>query len=77
MTQARINLPRLLARIAALGQVGAIEGGGVCRLALTEEDRQGRDLVTGWMRELGLEITVDAIGNVTGLRRGRRTARLS
>ncbi|MGO3742177.1 M20 family metallo-hydrolase [Kerstersia sp.] len=67
----RINLARLLARIAELGQVGAIAGGGVCRLALTDEDRQGRDLVTGWMRELGLDITVDAIGNVTGLRRGQ------
>lgn len=67
----RIDLARLLARIEALAQVGAIEGGGVCRLALSDEDRQGRDLVAGWMRELGLDVTVDAIGNVVGVRAGR------
>ena len=56
---ARINAPRLLGRIAELAQVGAIEGGGVCRLALTEADRQGRDLVVRWMREAGLAVTID------------------
>lgn len=68
----RINGARLLRRIADLGQVGAIEGGGVCRLALTDADRQGRDLVVQWMRELGLVVTVDGIGNVVGLRAGRQ-----
>lgn len=67
----RIDLARLLARIDALAQVGAIAGGGVCRLALSDEDRQGRDLVVGWMRELGLDVTIDAIGNVVGVRAGR------
>lgn len=68
----RIDLDRLLGRLDALAQVGAIEGGGVCRLALTDADRAGRDLVTGWMRELGLRVSIDAIGNVVGLRPGRR-----
>jgi beta-ureidopropionase / N-carbamoyl-L-amino-acid hydrolase len=67
----RIDGERLNGRIAALGQVGAIPGGGVARLALTDADRQGRDLVTGWMRELGLAVTVDGIGNVVGVRKGR------
>jgi N-carbamoyl-L-amino-acid hydrolase len=67
----RIDGERLSRRIAALGQVGAIPGGGVARLALTDADRQGRDLVTGWMRELGLAVTVDGIGNVVGVRPGR------
>ncbi|MCG8510798.1 MAG: M20 family metallo-hydrolase [Rhodospirillales bacterium] len=65
-----IDLDRLMGRITDLGGVGALPGGGVCRLALTEEDRQGRDLVVAWMKDLGLEITVDRIGNVMGLRRG-------
>jgi len=69
--QPRIDLPRLLDRIARLGQVGAIEGGGVSRLALSEEDRLGRDLVCEWMRELGLAVSVDRIGNVVGVRAGR------
>lgn len=68
---ARIDGARLLRRIADLAQVGAIEGGGVCRLALTDADRQGRDLVVQWMRDLGLAVTIDGIGNVVGLRAGR------
>ena len=66
----RINLDRLLERIDALAEIGAISGGGVCRMALTDEDRLGRDLVVGWMQELGLNISVDRIGNVIGIRPG-------
>jgi N-carbamoyl-L-amino-acid hydrolase len=67
----RIDRDRLLSRLDALAEVGAIEGGGACRLALTDADKAGRDLVAGWMRELGLSVTIDAIGNVIGLRGGR------
>lgn len=67
----RINAQRLHARLDTLAQVGAIAGGGCCRLALTDDDRRGRDLVVSWMRELGLAVQVDAIGNVFGLRAGR------
>ena len=50
-----------------LGEIGAIEGTtGCARLALTDDDRAGRDLVRTWMDELGLDITVDGIGNVVG-----------
>lgn len=66
----RIDIERLLQRLDALAAVGAIEGGGVCRLALTDEDKAGRDLVVRWMEELGLAVSVDAIGNVVGIRRG-------
>ena len=69
-TTLRINGDRLMRRLMALAEIGAIEGGGCCRLALTDEDRKGRDLVMTWMRELGLSITVDAIGNVVGTRAG-------
>ncbi|CAN5543959.1 Zn-dependent hydrolase [soil metagenome] len=63
----------LLDNLDTLAQIGAIEGGGCARLALTDEDRIGRDLVAGWMRELGLDVRIDAIGNVIGLRAGRET----
>ena len=66
----RINLNRLLERIDELAEIGAIDGGGVCRMALSDEDRRGRDRVVGWMRELGLDISVDRIGNVVAIRRG-------
>ena len=71
MNNLRINIDRLIRRIEELGRVGALEGGGVCRLALSDADKQGRDLVVRWMAELGLQVSVDAIGNVIGLRKGR------
>jgi N-carbamoyl-L-amino-acid hydrolase len=66
----RIDLERLLGRLDDLATVGAIDGGGVCRLALSDEDKAGRDKVRGWMADLGLAVTIDAIGNVVGLRPG-------
>jgi N-carbamoyl-L-amino-acid hydrolase len=67
----RIDGNRLQSRLDALAQIGAIEGGGCCRLALTDDDRRGRDQVVAWMRELGLQVRIDGIGNVFGLRAGR------
>ncbi len=68
----RINTERLLERLRKLGEIGAIDGGGVCRLALTDEDKAGRDLVISWMRELGLDIQIDCVGNVIATRAGRQ-----
>ena len=61
-----INGDRLARRIAELAEVGAIPDGGVCRLALTDDDRLGRDLVATWMRDLGMRIDIDGLGNVVG-----------
>lgn len=65
----------MLARLRELGQIGAIEGPngepGSARLALTDEDRSGRDLVKTWMIDLGLHVTIDTIGNVIGIRPDR------
>jgi N-carbamoyl-L-amino-acid hydrolase len=62
----RVNGERLMSRIMDLALLGAIDGGGCARLALTDEDAAGRDLVVGWMNELGLTVTTDVIGNVIG-----------
>jgi N-carbamoyl-L-amino-acid hydrolase len=66
----RIDATRLRVRLHELAEIGAIDGGGNCRLALTDADRAGRDLVVGWMRDLGLVVSVDGIGNVIGVRSG-------
>jgi len=66
-----VNGARLSARLAELAAIGAIEGDGCARLALTEADRAGRDLVVTWMLDLGLEVRVDAIGNVVATWPGR------
>jgi N-carbamoyl-L-amino-acid hydrolase len=65
-----INGGRLIQRLETLGEVGRRADGSCCRLALTEEDRAGRDLVVGWMRELELDVRVDRVGNLFGLRAG-------
>ena len=46
----KINAERLHRRLADLAAVGAIDGGGCARLALSDEDKAGRDLVCSWMR---------------------------
>src|SRR6516225_1331657 len=69
-TSPRIDLDRLLGRLDAFNRIGALPGGGNCRLALSDEDRAGRDLLVRWMRDLGLTVTVDAIGNIIGVRGG-------
>jgi N-carbamoyl-L-amino-acid hydrolase len=61
---------RLLADLDALAKVGDTGDGGNCRLALTDDDAGGRELVAGWMRELGLDVRVDRIGNVVATRPG-------
>ncbi|MSZ06895.1 MAG: M20/M25/M40 family metallo-hydrolase, partial [Actinobacteria bacterium] len=53
-------------RLLALAEISPIAGGGNCRLALTDEDKLGRDLVVGWMRDLSMDVQIDAIGNVIG-----------
>jgi N-carbamoyl-L-amino-acid hydrolase len=60
----QINGPRLLDSLQALGQIGALLGGGVNRLALTDADREARDWTVARMRELGMRIDIDAIGNI-------------
>ncbi|MBK1614895.1 diaminopropionate ammonia-lyase [Rubrivivax gelatinosus] len=61
---------RLLARLNEHGAIGATADGGVCRLALSDADRAGRDRLVAWMRELGLAVQIDAIGNIFGTRAG-------
>ena len=70
IVELRVDAERLCRRIAELASFGAIEGDGVCRLALTDEDRLGRDQVCEWMRQLGMRVSVDRIGNVVAIRDG-------
>jgi N-carbamoyl-L-amino-acid hydrolase len=67
----RVDGARLWDALMELAQIGATAKGGVCRLALTDLDRQGRDLVTGWARKEGMTVTVDQIGNIFMRRPGR------
>jgi len=70
MDDVQIDADRLLADLRALAAVGGTGDGGNCRLALTDDDAGGRELVTGWMRDLGLDVRIDRIGNVVATRAG-------
>jgi len=70
----RINGERLWASLMELAQIGATPKGGVCRLTLTDLDKQGRDLVTSWAKDAGMTVTIDQIGNGFMRRPGRNNA---
>ncbi len=70
MSNLKIDSPRLMSRIEALGAIGATPEGGVRRLALSDEDRAARDQIVAWMRSAGLRVEVDRIGNIFGARAG-------
>ena len=65
-----VDHDRLWRSLMTLAKIGATDKGGVCRLALTELDRQGRELFIRWAREAGCEIRVDGIGNIFARRAG-------
>src|SRR5918995_6497876 len=66
----KIQPERLQADLEALAAIGDTGDGGNCRLALTDEDAGGRELVVGWMRDVGVDVRVDRIGNVVATRAG-------
>jgi len=70
----RIRGERLWQSLMDLAKIGATPKGGVLRLALTDLDRQGRDLVVGWLRDAGARIEIDGAGNVFAIRAGRNAA---
>jgi N-carbamoyl-L-amino-acid hydrolase len=70
----RINGDRLWASLMELAKIGATPKGGVCRLTLTDLDKQGRDLVLRWAEEAGMSITIDKIGNGFMRRAGRNNS---
>jgi len=61
---------RLWSSLMTLATLGATARGGVRRLALTPLDAQGRDRVTGWLREVGCTVRCDPIGNLYAIRPG-------
>jgi N-carbamoyl-L-amino-acid hydrolase len=71
----RIDGQRLWNSLMDLAKIGATDKGGVKRIALTDLDGQGRDLVVRWMREAGLDVRVDSIGNIFGRRPGKDPTR--
>jgi N-carbamoyl-L-amino-acid hydrolase len=70
-----IDKDGLLGALEELAQINRQPDGSCCRIALTDADRCGRDLLVKWMRELDLEIGVDQIGNIFGTYSGQGNAK--
>ena len=70
MEALRINHERLWQSLMDMAKIGATPRGGVCRVALTDVDLQGRDLFVRWAREAGCEVEIDQMGNIFARRPG-------
>ena len=65
-----VNGDRLWSRHMEMATIGSIEGTGSCRLAMSAEDAQARELLASWCRQAGLTVHVDGAGNMFAVRAG-------
>jgi len=70
VSQPRVNGQRIMQHLHALSEFGKNPQGGVSRVAYTDADRQGREYAMRLMREAGLDVNIDAAGNIVGTRAG-------
>ncbi|MBI4184051.1 MAG: Zn-dependent hydrolase [Proteobacteria bacterium] len=75
MTAPLVDGRRLWASLMEMAEIGAAGEGGVCRPALSDDDRRARERLIAWCRDIGLEVTLDRIGNLFAWRKGRDPAR--
>ena len=71
LAQPHANPLRMEERIKKLGTFGANPEGGVSRVAFSDADLQGRAYVISLMKNAGLEVSIDAAGNIIGKRKGK------
>lgn len=69
--EGHVDSARLWQSLMDLARLGATAKGGVCRLALTDLDRQARDLFVQWCEAAGCSVSIDAVGNIFARRPGR------
>jgi N-carbamoyl-L-amino-acid hydrolase len=70
LSEIRVNSKRLRASLEEMAKIGKTSGGGVHRLALSNEDKAARSLFIKWLEELHLEVSIDEMGNIFGRRPG-------
>jgi beta-ureidopropionase / N-carbamoyl-L-amino-acid hydrolase len=71
MRNLQVNGERLWRSLMEMAKIGATEKGGVCRLALTDLDREGRQLFIRWCEAAGCTVKIDKMGNIFARRPGR------
>ena len=70
----KVNTDRLWNSLMDMAKIGATEKGGVCRIALTDLDKQSRDLFVQWCKDAGCTIKIDQMGNIFARRAGKDNA---
>lgn len=70
MQNMNVKGDRLWESLMEMAKIGATEKGGCCRLALTDLDREGRDLFSQWCKDAGCTLKVDKMGNIFARRAG-------
>jgi beta-ureidopropionase / N-carbamoyl-L-amino-acid hydrolase len=73
MQNLQIDSERLWDTLMETARIGGTQKGGICRLTLTDLDRQVRDWFKAHCEALGCTVTVDEVGNMFALRPGRRS----
>jgi beta-ureidopropionase / N-carbamoyl-L-amino-acid hydrolase len=66
-----VSSDRIQDNLRQLASIGATPEGGATRLAWSPEERQAHELAKQWMRDAGLEVWEDPLGNTFGRRRGQ------
>jgi len=66
----RVEPKRIELHIMELSAFGKNPEGGVSRVAFSQADLDGRKYISGLMVQAGLQVTVDAAGNLIGFREG-------
>jgi N-carbamoyl-L-amino-acid hydrolase len=72
-----IDAERLWSRHMEMADIGAIDGTGSCRLAMSAEDAKARTLLASWCKKAGLDVHVDGAGNMFAVRPGSDPGRLA
>ncbi len=72
MTNLEIDPERLWDDLMATAKIGGTAKGGICRLTLTDLDRQVRDWFKARVEALGCTFTIDDMGNMFARRVGQR-----
>ena len=73
MQNLTINPQRLWDSLMETAQIGGTQKGGICRLTLTDRDREVRDWFKAQVEALGCTVTVDEVGNMFALKPGKRS----
>src|SRR3954463_8595722 len=71
MAEARVEASRIMQRCDALARHSELPG-GLTRVFLSPESRAAGEALLGWMREAGMQASLDAMGNAVGRYEGTR-----